>query len=179
MQRLSESLLRLARTGADLRDANIELVNLNDVAKEAAERMEPFAEGVGLALRVEGWGGPVWADREWLEQTLLIVVRNAIQHSERGDEVRLRLKDGAVIVEDKGSGISDADLPYVFERFYRGREASRKEGAAEGFGLGLAICKDLVERMGGSISLESEKGVGTIVEIELTEGGAGAKDTDS
>jgi signal transduction histidine kinase len=179
MQRLSESLLRLARTGADLRDANVELVNLNDVAKEAVERMEPFAESAGLAIRVEGSGDPVWADREWLEQTLLIVVRNAIQHSERGDEVRLRLKGGAVIVEDKGSGISDADLPHVFERFYRGREASRKEGAAEGFGLGLAICKDLVERMGGSISLESEEGVGTIVEIELTEGDAGAKDTDS
>ena len=68
---------------------------------------------------------------------------------------------------------SESDLPYVFERFYRGKRSSG------GFGLGLSICKDLVERMGGSISLESEEGVGTIVEIELTEGGAGAKDTDS
>src|SRR5919112_734602 len=176
MQRLSESLLRLARTGADLRDADIEAVNLNGVAEEAIERMEPFAGRAGLALRLEGWGGPVWADREWLEQALLVVVRNAIQHSERGGEIRLRLKGGAMIVEDRGEGISEADLPYVFERFYRGRGSFSRVATTEGFGLGLAICKDLIERMGGTIFLESEEGVGTIVEIELTEVGTGAED---
>ncbi len=179
MQRLSESLLRLARTGADLREADIEAVNLNDVAKEAVERMEPFAGSAGLALRLEGRGGPVWADREWFEQALLIVVRNAVQHSERGGEIRLCLKGGAVIVRDEGEGISEADQPYVFERFYRGRGSPSREGATEGFGLGLAICKDLVERMGGSISLESKEGVGTVVEIELREVGKGAEDTHS
>jgi PAS domain S-box-containing protein len=164
MQRLSETLLRLARTGVDLRDPEVVVVDLDGVAKEAAERMEPLAESAGIGLRVEGRGERVRADHEWLEQALLVVLGNAVQHSERGGEVGLRVEGGAVTVEDKGAGISEADLPYVFERFYRGKRSS-----GGGFGLGLAICKDLVERMGGSISLRSEEGVGTKVEIELPE----------
>jgi signal transduction histidine kinase len=173
MQRLSESLLHLARTGVDLRDPKVEVVDLDGVAKDATERVRPLAESTGLGLRAEGRGGRVWADHEWLEQALLVVLGNAIQHSERESEVRLRVEGGTVMVEDEGAGISETDLPYVFERFYRGKRSSG------GFGLGLAICKDLVERMGGSISLESKEGVGTKVKIELPEVDASAEDTNS
>jgi PAS domain S-box-containing protein len=173
MQRLSDTLLRLARTGVDFRDPEVEVVDLNGMAREAAERMEPLAESAGLDLRVVGRDGRIRADHEWLEQVLLVVLGNAVQHSERGGEVRLCVESAAVTVEDEGAGISEADLPYVFERFYRGKRSSG------GFGLGLAICKDLVERMGGSISLESKEGVGTKVKIELPEVGAGAEDIDS
>ena len=173
MQRLSDTLLRLARTGADLRDPKVEVVDLNGVATEAVERMKPLAESPKLSLSAEKRGARVQADHEWLEQVLLAVLSNAVQHSERGGEVRLRVEGGAVTVKDEGAGISEADLPYVFERFYQGKQSSK------GFGLGLAICKDLVERMGGSITLESKEGVGTTVEIKLLEVGAGDEDTDS
>ena len=97
----------------------------------------------------------------------MVVLSNAIKHSDRGGRVRMRARAGVVTVEDEGEGISEADLPHVFERFYRGRRnAGERDGTS---GLGLAICKELVERMGGSISLESEEGVGTKVEIELPE----------
>ena len=173
MQRLSDTLLRLARTGVDLRDPEIEVVDLDGVAREAAERMEPLAESARLVLSVEGRGDRIRADHEWLEQALLIVLGNAIQHSEGEGEVRVLVEESAVTVEDEGVGISEADLPYVFERFYRGKRSSG------GFGLGLAICKDLVERMGGNISLESKAGVGTKVKIELSEVNEGDQDTDS
>ena len=173
MQRLSDTLLRLARTGVDLRDPKVEVVDLDGVAKDAVERMKPLAESARLNLRVEGRGGRVRADHEWLEQALLVVLGNAIQYSEHESEVRLCVKGGGVMVEDEGVGISEADLPYIFERFYRGNRSS------EGFGLGLAICKELVQRMGGSISLESEEGVGTKVNIELPEVHTGDQDTDS
>jgi signal transduction histidine kinase len=65
-------------------------------------------------------------------------------------------------VEDEGAGISEEDVPYLFERFYRGSDS-------EGFGLGLPICKELVQRMGGVIHLHSEEGKGTIVQIRLPE----------
>ena len=165
MQRLSETLLKLARTGVDLRNPEIEVVDLDGIVREDTERMKPLAESAGVALHVEGRGGHVLADREWLEQALLVVIGNAVQHSERGGEVRLRVEGGTVTAEDEGAGISETDLPYVFERFYQGKRSSGS------FGLGLAICKDLVERMGGCISLESEEGVGTKVEIELPEAG--------
>jgi PAS domain S-box-containing protein len=173
MQRLSDTLLRLARTGVDMRDPEVVVVDLDGVTRETAERIEPLTESAGVSLQVEGRGGRVLADHEWLEQALLVVLGNAVRFSERGVGIWLRLKGGVVVVEDEGAGISEADLPYVFERFYRGKRSSG------GFGLGLAICKDLVERMGGSISLRSKEGVGTRVEIKLPEVGTGAEDTDS
>jgi PAS domain S-box-containing protein len=173
MQRLSDTLLRLARTGVDMRDPEVVVVDLDGVTREAAERVEPLTESAGVSLHVEGRGGRVLADHEWLEQALLVVLGNAVRFSERGVGIWLHLKGGVVVVEDEGAGISEADLPYVFERFYRGKRSSG------GFGLGLAICKDLVERMGGSITLRSKEGVGTRVEIKLPEVGTGAEDTDS
>ena len=65
-------------------------------------------------------------------------------------------------MEDEGAGISEEDIPYLFERFYRGRDS-------EGFGLGLPICKELIQRMGGEIHLESEEGKGTTIVIRLPE----------
>ena len=179
MQRLSETLLRLARTGADLRDPNVEVVDLEGVVREAARRAEPLAGSAKLGLRVEGRGGRVWADYEWLEQALLVVLGNAVRHSESGSEIRLHAENNAVTVKDEGRGIGKDDLPHVFERFYRGRQGQQGKDGPGGFGLGLAICKDLVERMGGSIHLKSEEGMGTRVMIELPEVCDGAEDSDS
>ncbi|HET7478429.1 MAG TPA: ATP-binding protein [Rubrobacteraceae bacterium] len=162
MQRLSETLLRLARTGWDRRAPNLREVDLGTVAGRVAERMRPLARGAGLTLTVEGEGGRVRADEEWLEQALLVLTSNAVQHSERGGRVRLRTHGPVVTVEDEGVGIEEEDIPHVFERFHRGKDS-------EGFGLGLPICKELVESMNGEISLSSRKGKGTTIEIKLPE----------
>jgi signal transduction histidine kinase len=126
--------------------------------------MEPLVESAGLGLSIEGEGAScVRADPEWLNEVLLVLLSNAIKHSSRGGYIRLRARAGTMIVEDEGVGIDPADLPHVFERFYRGK------AHPEGFGLGLSICRELTERMGGSISIRSREGVGTAVEIELPE----------
>jgi PAS domain S-box-containing protein len=162
MQRLSETLLQLAQTGWDRRDPDIGEVELLDVASRVAERMGPLANSSYLDLTVEGDGGRVRADEEWLQQALLVLVSNALKHSEKGGHVRLRSEASRIVVEDEGAGINEEDIPYLFERFYRGSNSG-------GFGLGLPICKELVERMGGEIQLRSEKGKGTVVEIKLPE----------
>jgi PAS domain S-box-containing protein len=162
MQRLSETLLQLAQTGWDRRDPDIGEVDLLDVASRVAERMGPLADSSYLDLTVEGDEGRVRADEEWLQQALLVLVSNALKHTEKGGHVRLRAESSRIVVEDEGAGISEEDIPYLFERFYRGSNSG-------GFGLGLPICKELVERMGGEIQLRSEKGKGTVVEISLPE----------
>ena len=161
MQRLSETLLKLARTGSDGRDPEPVPVDSGQAVRETAGRLGPLAERAGLSVRVEGAGGRVLADREWLEQALLVLTNNAIQHGADGDEVRLRADGGTIAVEDNGAGIPEEELPHVFERFYRG------DDGPGGFGLGLPICKELVKRMGGEISISSEVGSGTRVEITL------------
>ena len=163
MRRLSDALLRLARTGWDPRNPEISPVDLATAAHRAAERMTPIADAADLQISVEGSGGRVDADMEWLEQVLLALMSNAVKHSQRGERVWFRLNGNVVAVEDEGEGISEEDLPHVFERFYRGA------GQSGSFGLGLPICKDLIERMGGKISLRSEESVGTTVEVELRE----------
>jgi len=93
----------------------------------------------------------------------MVLLSNAIKHSNRGGDIKVRTRSGVVTVKDEGAGINPVDLPHIFERFYKGT------GSSQGFGLGLAICKDLTERMGGSISIRSREGVGTAVDIELPE----------
>lgn len=163
MQRLSETLLRLARVGWDLREPEIGVVDLDATAREVLWRMAPLAESARIEISSSGEGKRVRADGEWLEQALMVVVSNAVKYSGRGGRVVLRLEPGHVAVEDDGDGIAEADLPHVFDRFYQGEDSSG------GFGLGLPICKELVERMGGGISIESQKGIGTTVRIELPE----------
>ncbi len=160
MQRLSDTLLRLARTGSR-REPNIESVDLEGLARETVGRMEPLANAAGLRLCVEGDGGYVAADRERLEQCILILLSNAIQHSEQEGDLLVKLDGTELTIRDEGQGINEADLPHVFERFYRGR------GSSSGFGLGLPICKELVENMDGSINIHSKEGAGTSVKIEL------------
>ena len=163
MQRLSETLLRLARIGWDLREPDLQAVDLNTAAHEVMWRMVPLAESAEVELSLTGQGARVRADQEWLEQALMVVLSNAVKYSSRGSHIRLHLDGGLVAVEDEGVGISAEDLPHVFDRFYQGADNSG------GFGLGLPICKELVERMGGKISIESEEGVGTTVKIGLPE----------
>jgi len=163
MQRLSETLLRLAQVGWDLREPEIGVVDLDATMREVLWRMAPIAESAGVELSSSGEGRLVRADGEWLEQALMVIVSNAVKYSSQGGRVLVRLGPGLVAVEDDGDGIAEADLPHVFDRFYQGEDSSG------GFGLGLPICKELVERMGGGISVVSQKGIGTAVRIELPE----------
>ncbi len=163
MRRLSDSLLKLARVGWGRREPELEPVDLSEIAHTAAEVASPLAESAGIDVAVEGSSAGVVADPALLEEALLIPIANAIQHSGFGKSVRLRLSGASVTVEDKAGGIPEEDLPHLFERYYLGKSSSG------GFGLGLPICKDLVERMGGEVLVRSEEGVGTSVSIELPE----------
>ena len=163
MRRLSDSLLRLARVGWGRREPELEPVDLSDVAHAAAEVAKPLAEGSGVGVTVQGSSARVLADPALLEEALLIPITNAIQHSDSDKKVRLCISGASVTIEDRAGGIPEEDLPHLFERFYSAR------GPSGGFGLGLPICKDLVERMGGEVSVRSEKGVGTAVRIGLPE----------
>ncbi len=108
-------------------------------------------------------------DQDRIEQVLVNIVSNAIKYTpERGTvqvECAARLTEAVVTVTDDGIGIPEADLPRIFERFYRVDKArSRKMG---GTGLGLAIAREIVEAHGGRITIKSGKGKGTTVRILL------------
>lgn len=161
MQRLSDTMLRLARTGWDSREPELQKIDLGRSVSLSAERIKPLAQSAGVTIRVGDGAGWALADPEWLEQALLILLNNAVQHSDENGQVWLEVSSNSVIVSNDGEGIDSDDFPHVFESFYSGRQST------EGFGLGLPICKEMVQRMGGEVSISSEAGAGAQVEIEL------------
>jgi signal transduction histidine kinase len=110
----------------------------------------------------------VW-DEARLSRVVSNLVDNAVKYSEPDQEVVVTVDedlDGSAIVRvsDRGVGIPDEDLPHVFERFYRGRNAVEQ---AQGTGLGLAVARQLVEQHGGSVSIDGRPGGGTQVSLRL------------
>jgi two-component system OmpR family sensor kinase len=112
----------------------------------------------------------VSGDRDRLKQVLINLVSNAINYTPRGGEVYLSLgkvgENARLIVRDTGQGISDEDLPHIFERFFRA-EKSRTRSKTSGFGLGLSIAYWIVNRHGGRIEVDSTENKGTTFCIYL------------
>lgn len=170
---LVEDLLALARGDAGELRLALGPVDGAAVVEEVYAALAPVAKRerqVTLARFTTAAIPPVWADRERLAQVLLNLVRNAIAYTPTGGIVSLSIEPAgpnaaAFVVADTGIGISSDDLPHVFERFYRA-DASRAR-ASGGFGLGLAIARDLVAGMGGTIAVESQPGKGSTFRLVL------------
>lgn len=172
MSRLIDDLLLLSKLDASAILLAHEPVELVEFLAEIGRPVGRLADERGITLRVERAtpGLTVSADPARLRQVLLILLDNALRHTPAGGTVRLateaRGRHVAIVVEDTGAGIAPADLPHVFDRFYRADRA-RTGGVDAGSGLGLAIAKGLVEAQGGTIGLSSKLGAGTRAEVTL------------
>ncbi|WP_204101218.1 sensor histidine kinase, partial [Salmonella enterica] len=115
----------------------------------------------------EGGVPPVETDPTQLHRTLAILVDNAIKYSPEGTPVDLTLRreDGSAVIDvrDRGCGISESEIPHIFERLYRAQGSSR----ADGTGLGLALANEIVEHLGGEIRVQSKPGEGSTFSVVL------------
>ncbi len=100
-----------------------------------------------------------------LERAIANLLDNAVKWSPPGGEIAVRVAGGEVTVRDHGPGIDDADLPFVFDRFYRSASARSMPGS----GLGLAIVRQVAEEHGGTVTIERPEGGGTLVRLTLPE----------
>ena len=166
-------LLSIARSETDSLQLVIAPVDAAGVVKEVYQALAPLARHerqVKLVYTVEPDLPPVLADRQRLAQVLLNLVRNAITYTPAGGIVSVTLSPTAdnhllFSVADTGSGIAPEDLERVFERFFR-TDASRARSSG-GFGLGLAIVRELVEAMHGEVTVESTPGEGSCFHVWL------------
>jgi len=135
--------------------------NLPGLVRQVVERAKPQAEkkNVHLVVDLDDNLPPAWADPDRITQVLNNLIGNALRYTPAGGTIlaSVALASGqslqCVSITDTGSGIAPADLPYIFDRFYRADKSRTR--ASGGSGLGLAIVKQLVEAHGGSVSAES------------------------
>ncbi|HET6830559.1 MAG TPA: ATP-binding protein [Solirubrobacterales bacterium] len=166
VSRLTKALLTLARMEA-VGEGEADVVSVDIAVSEAiAAHDMPVPDGVELRTEVDR-DLAAKADPVLLRQILIGLLTNAFKHTPAPGAVTLRAhldEDRVVIeVEDTGTGIRADEQDRVFDRFYRGSGSLEREG----FGLGLAIAKRMVDVMGGEISVDSEAGMGSTFRVEL------------
>jgi two-component system phosphate regulon sensor histidine kinase PhoR len=173
LERLVDDLLTLSELEARRRPVEPERVDVGALARELVAGLASRIEQKGLRVAVSAAGaGPAWADRRALEHVLSNLLDNAIKYTEAGGAIEIRVRDAGSRTEievcDTGIGISERDLPRIFERFYRAdRSRARTPGAPGGAGLGLSIARHLTELCGGEIAAESEAGKGSTFRVRL------------
>ena len=171
LSRLTDELLLLARLDAgDVREAPPAPVALGPLLDDAVRRLAPVAARRGVAVTLQASASPVVpVGPSTVGLVMTNLLENAVKFSPPGGRVTVALAaeagEALVSVADTGPGIPTEELPRLFERFHRGTAARVAE--APGVGLGLAICRALVERHGGRIAVESPPGGGATFRVHL------------
>jgi two-component system phosphate regulon sensor histidine kinase PhoR len=173
LTQMVEELLELARIESGRIQLRFRKANVSRVVREAAERLRPQAERQNLTLTVSAPDGPVEAvvDGDRLHQVIVNLVHNAVKFTPPGGAIRIHVeaREGqvAISVADTGIGVSQADLPRLFERFYK----ADRSRSSPGTGLGLAIVKHVVQAHSGTVRAESAgRGLGTTFVVTLPSG---------
>jgi signal transduction histidine kinase len=177
MSEMVENLLTLARADEGRAPLAVEEGDLRDLIGDVAETAGMLGETAGISVTSDMPATPVpmAVDRHRIREMLLNLVTNAIKYTPQGGTVALSLaqEDGSVVftVADTGIGIAPGDLPHIFDRFWRADPARSRTGDRPGTGLGLAITKWIAEAHGGSITVQSRPGRGSVFVVRLPRDG--------
>ena len=168
--KLVNALLDFSRIEAGRVTAKYEATELDQFTGDLASTFRSATEraGIDLLVNCDPIGEPVYVDREMWEKILFNLLSNAFKFTLAGS-IRVELwREGAVAkleVSDTGVGMPEADLPRIFERFYRAEASGGR--SIEGTGIGLALVQELVKLHGGSIEAKSELGNGSTFTISI------------
>jgi signal transduction histidine kinase len=166
LQVLSDELIRLAQDGKTTR-MKVEKVFIGEVVSDAITKVKKFSEKKHIAIKNSVKDLNIQGDRASLSELFIILLDNAIKYSPTKSEINISSEksgDKMIIkIKDKGIGIAEEDLPYIFNRFFRGE----KSHTTEGYGLGLSIAKKIVDAHKGAIAVKNNPGKGTTFTIML------------
>ena len=167
LRRLSDSLLELARLDSGREQGRRTDADLADLAANCLEQLRPLALEREIRIEADLQPAPFACHPDQIARVFVNLIGNALEYNHPGGQIRVATsaQDGEItaVVSDTGDGISPEDLPHIFDRFYRASQARTR--SAEHAGLGLAICKAIVEAHGGRIEAASTPGAGTAVTL--------------
>ncbi|RKH43947.1 hybrid sensor histidine kinase/response regulator [Corallococcus llansteffanensis] len=171
--RLVNTLLDFSRLEAGRSDSRFEPIDLAALTQDLASNFRSAVERTGLGFTVDcaPLPEPVYVDPRMWEKVVFNLLSNALKFTFAGSiAVRLTAGDGDVVlrVSDTGTGIPAGELPHLFERFHRVRNARSR--THEGTGIGLALVRELVALHGGDVRVESREGEGTTFTVHLPRG---------
>jgi heavy metal sensor kinase len=170
MTELTESMLTLARADSAGLQLSLEVADVSPLVAAEVRHCRAMAEEKGVHMAVSETAEPALAhvDAAAIQRLLRILIDNAIRHTPAGGSVGVQAArenaDTVLRVQDTGEGIAAADLPHIFERFYR---ADRVRSSGSGFGLGLSIAQAIAQAHGAKIEVESAPGKGSTFVLRL------------
>lgn len=163
---LEEALLLLARLDAGTLHFQKEEVDVFTLLVLAADNLQELLCSANTSVEIPEAGEvPILADLDWTMEAIMNLMKNGMEHSLGGTIYCSYAQNPLyteILIRDEGEGFAEEDIPHLFERFYRGRNAS--EG---GIGIGLALAKEIIERQNGTIRAKNNPGGGAIFEIRF------------
>jgi signal transduction histidine kinase len=160
--------IQMARLEAGHVQLQLQEIDLAETVRKALDKMRPVCEDHAVEIAFPPGTPKVPADPELIELTLRQLVGNAAKYGRQRTPIRISgaVENGRMVVnvQDQGPGITEADLPRIFDRFYR---ASQTKNHVSGAGLGLFIAREIVRAHGGEIWAESKPGTGSVFHFSL------------
>lgn len=160
------NLLKLAKIDANAIELEMEEQSLNETIEETVEIMESKAQEEGVQINFDSCKEIILKhDRLWLQEALINVIKNGIEHSREGETVKISMEDPPIftriIIMNSGDIIPEEELPNIFKRFYKGKHSKKRDS----IGIGLSLAKSVIERQGGFIEASSLLNEDTVFKI--------------
>lgn len=164
---LVDNLLKMAQLDTKTVDFNKEDTNIRNLIEKIEKNMSIFLElkNQKLAINIDE-NIHALIDSKWMTEAIENIIKNCIEHSAENSKIQISAIQNPLFVQieikDNGSGISEEDLPRIFDKFYKGKGASNNS-----FGIGLSLAKSIIESQNGEIEVESEVSKGSTFRIKL------------
>ena len=166
MNWLIQTLLKLSKLDAGTIELKREQFSAKELLSEVIKPFEIQFELHGVSYKQDIKDMSIVCDKNWTVEALQNIVKNCIEHMDGGGELEITTLDttlfGQITIKDTGCGIAAEDIPHVFERFYKGKNAGK-----DSVGIGLALTKAIIEDQHGEITVTSTEGVGSTFVIKL------------
>ena len=167
---LISTLLKMSRLEAGMTRFKKEKVLVSALIKKAVQPLAIPMELRGQELKTSIKGGAFYlGDLAWSVEAVSNILKNCLEHTPKGGIIEVEAEQNAVYTEiaisDSGSGIDDADLPHLFERFYKGKNSN-----SQSFGIGLALARMIVTEQNGTVKAENKPGAGAQFTIRFYKG---------
>lgn len=167
LERLVSSLLALSRLDAGTIRMESQKTEVYSLLVQAAEPIEELARERGVHLNIQSQPDEeIWVDISWTAEALLNLIKNCVEHTPADGEVTVSYDQNPlymqIVIQDTGPGFDPKEIPYLFQRFYRGKGAAK-----DSIGIGLALSRSILEKQGGVIRADNLPDVGAKFTVKL------------